>query len=37
MKRWFFLCYGVGGHVTFLAVYAYMAGFVGNVFVPKND
>ena len=36
MKRWFFLVYGVGGHVTFLATYAYMAGFVGNLFVPKT-
>jgi methanethiol S-methyltransferase len=36
MKRWIFLVYGVGGHVTFLATYAYMAGFVGNLFVPKT-
>ena len=36
MKRWLFLAYGVAGHATFLATYAYMAGFVGNLFVPKS-
>jgi methanethiol S-methyltransferase len=36
MKRWLFLAYGIAGHVTFLATYAYMAGFVGNLFVPKS-
>ena len=36
MKRWLFLAYGIAGHATFLATYAYMAGFVGNVFVPKS-
>ena len=36
MKRWIFLLYGIACHVLFLAVYAYMAGFVGNWFVPKS-
>jgi methanethiol S-methyltransferase len=36
MKRWLFLAYGVAGHVTFLAVYAALAGFVGNAIVPKS-
>jgi len=36
MKRWLFLVYGVAGHVTFLATFAYLAGFVGNLFVPKS-
>ena len=36
MKRWLFLAFGVGGYVTFLATYGYMAGFVGNAFVPKT-
>ncbi len=36
MKRWLFLAYGIAGHATFLATYAYMAGFVGNLFVPKS-
>src|SRR5947199_10795422 len=36
MKRWSFLVYGVAGHATFLATYAYMAGFVGNLFVSKS-
>jgi len=36
MKRWLFLAYGIGGHVMFLAVFAYLAGFVGNFAVPKT-
>lgn len=36
MKRWLFLVYGIAGHATFLAVYVYMAGFLGNLFVPKS-
>ena len=36
MLRFFFLLYGVAAHVAFLAVFAYMAGFVGNLFVPKT-
>ena len=36
MKRWLFFVYGVAGHATFLATYAYMAGFVGNLLVPKS-
>jgi protein-S-isoprenylcysteine O-methyltransferase Ste14 len=36
MRRWLFFAYGVFSHLLFLAVYAYMAGFVGNLFVPKS-
>lgn len=36
MKRWVFLGYGAFGYATFLAMYAYMAGFVGNFGVPKS-
>ncbi len=36
MKRWLFFLYGVGSHLLFLAVFAYMAGFVGNLLVPKT-
>jgi methanethiol S-methyltransferase len=36
MKRWIFFLYGVACHGLFLAVYAYMAGFIGNLLVPKT-
>lgn len=36
MKRWLFFAYGISCHLFFLGTYAYMAGFVGNVFVPKT-
>jgi len=36
MKRWFFLAYAIGGYVAFLGVYAYLASFVANVWVPKS-
>jgi methanethiol S-methyltransferase len=36
MKRWAFFLYGVGCHVMFFGVFAYMAGFVANVLVPKS-
>jgi protein-S-isoprenylcysteine O-methyltransferase Ste14 len=36
MKRWLFLAYGIGAHAAFLAVYAYLAGFVGNLVVPRS-
>src|SRR5258708_11310447 len=35
MRRWGFLIYGVSCHLMFLATFAYMAGFVGNFWVPK--
>jgi methanethiol S-methyltransferase len=34
MRRWLFFAYGVVCHVLFLAVFVYMAGFVGNFLVP---
>lgn len=36
MKRYVFFLYGVGCHLMFLAVFAYLAGFVANVLVPKT-
>jgi methanethiol S-methyltransferase len=36
MKRWLFFGYGLGCHLLFLATYAYMSGFVGNLLVPKS-
>ena len=36
MKRWLFFLYGVGSHVMFLLVYAYLACFVGNFLVPTT-
>lgn len=36
MKRWMYFGYGIACHALFLAVYAYMAGFVGNILVPKS-
>ncbi len=36
MKRWLFLAYGVAGHATFLVMYLYMVGFVGNLVVPRT-
>jgi methanethiol S-methyltransferase len=36
MKRWLFFIYGVSCHLLFLATYAYMAGFVGGVVMPKT-
>jgi protein-S-isoprenylcysteine O-methyltransferase Ste14 len=37
MKRWAFLLYGIFNHVFFLAVFAYMAAFVGAFsFAPKT-
>lgn len=35
MRRWLFFIYGVTGHLLFLATFAYLAGFVGNLLVPK--
>ncbi|HEY8747932.1 MAG TPA: hypothetical protein VIM11_08160 [Tepidisphaeraceae bacterium] len=34
MKRTAFFVYGVVGHLLFLATYAWLAGFVGNVLMP---
>jgi protein-S-isoprenylcysteine O-methyltransferase Ste14 len=36
MKRCAFFLYGVLGHLSFLAVFAYLAGFIGNLIVPKS-
>jgi protein-S-isoprenylcysteine O-methyltransferase Ste14 len=36
MKRCLFLLYGVACYLSFMAIYAYMAGFVGNFLVPKT-
>lgn len=36
MRRWIFLMYGVFCYLLFLAVYAWMAGFVGNFLVPNS-
>lgn len=35
MKRWLFFAYGLGGYAAFLATYAYLCGFTGNLIVPK--
>lgn len=36
MRRWSYFFYGVCAHLLFVAIFAYMAGFMGNVFVPKS-
>ena len=36
MRRWLFFVYGVTGHLLFLGIFAWMAGFVGNFLVPKT-
>jgi protein-S-isoprenylcysteine O-methyltransferase Ste14 len=36
MKRWAYFVYGIACYVLFFATYAYMAGFVGNLFVPVS-
>jgi protein-S-isoprenylcysteine O-methyltransferase Ste14 len=36
MKRWAFFIYGVIGHLGFLAVYAWLAAFVGNLLVKRS-
>src|SRR5262249_40310040 len=36
MRRWSFFVYGVFCYLLFLATFAYMAGFVGNLLVPKT-
>jgi methanethiol S-methyltransferase len=36
MRRWLYFAYGVSGHLLFLAVFAYMAGFLGDFWVPKT-
>ncbi len=35
MRRWSFFVYGVFCHLLFLATFAYLGGFVGNLLVPK--
>jgi Putative protein-S-isoprenylcysteine methyltransferase len=36
VQRLFYVAYGVGCHLLFLATYVYMAGFFGNFLVPKS-
>jgi protein-S-isoprenylcysteine O-methyltransferase Ste14 len=36
MRRWSFFVYGVCCHLLFLATFAVLAGFVGNLLVPKS-
>jgi protein-S-isoprenylcysteine O-methyltransferase Ste14 len=36
MQRRLFFIFGLFCHAMFLAVYAYMCGFVGNILVPKS-
>jgi methanethiol S-methyltransferase len=36
MKKWLFFAYGVACHGLFLGTFVYMAGFVGNLLVPKS-
>jgi methanethiol S-methyltransferase len=36
MRRWIYFAYGVFCHLLFVAIFAYLAGFVGNVLVPKS-
>ena len=36
MKRWSFFVYGVFCHLLFLITFACMAGFVGNLLVPRS-
>src|SRR5260370_10227286 len=36
MRRWVFFVYGGVCHLLFLATFAYMIGFVGNLLVPNT-
>jgi len=36
MKRMLFFAYGVTGYLLFLATYAWLAGFLGNLLVPHS-
>jgi protein-S-isoprenylcysteine O-methyltransferase Ste14 len=36
VKKIVYFAYGVGCHLLFLATFAYLAGFVGNLLVPKS-
>ena len=36
MRRWSFFVYGVFCYLLFLVTYACMAGFVGNLLLPKS-
>jgi protein-S-isoprenylcysteine O-methyltransferase Ste14 len=36
MRRWLYFAYGAACHLFFLAVFAWLAGFVGGFLVPKT-
>jgi protein-S-isoprenylcysteine O-methyltransferase Ste14 len=36
VRRWLFLVYGIGCHLLFLAIYAWLAAFVGNLLLPRT-
>src|SRR5262245_61403930 len=36
MRRWSFFVYGVFSHLLFVVTFVYMAGFVGNLLVPRS-
>jgi len=36
MRRQIFFVYGVAAHLMFLVIYAWLAGFVGNLLVPHS-
>src|SRR4051794_4928171 len=36
MRRWIFFLYGAFSHLLFLATFALLAAFVGNLWLPKT-
>jgi protein-S-isoprenylcysteine O-methyltransferase Ste14 len=36
MKRWLFFIYGVASYLVFFALFVYMAGFFGDMVVPRS-